>query len=83
MQRGAHSQGRVGVDGAVAFVNQLDDSLFVDDDVSAQSPLVRFILNVVALEDAVGLEHFAIHVAEEREGNANLFCERSVGSGTI
>ncbi len=83
MQRGAHGQGRVGIDGAVAFFDKLDDALFVDDDVGAQSPLVRFILNVVALEDAVGLEHFAIHVAEERKGDADLFGERGVSSGTI
>ena len=83
MQRGAHGQGGVGINGAVAFVNQLDDALLVDDDVSAQSPLVRFILDVVALEDAVGLEHFAIHVAEEREGDADLLGECGVGSGTI
>ena len=83
MQRRAHGQGGVGIDCAVAFVNQLDDALLVDDDVGAQSPLVRFILDVVALEDAVGLEHFAIHVAEQRKGDADLFGERGVGSGTI
>jgi len=83
VQGGAHRQSSVGVDGAVAFVDQPDDTLLVDDDVGAQSPLVSFILDVVALEDAVGLEHLAIHVAEERKGDADLFGEGGVGSGTI
>ena len=83
MQRGAHGQGGVGIDGAVALVDQLNDALFVNDDIRAQSPLIRFILDVVALEDAVGLEHFAIHVAEERKRDADLLGERGVGGGTI
>jgi hypothetical protein len=83
VQRGTHGQGGVGIDGAVAFVDQLNDALFVDDDIRTQSPLVRFILDVVALEDAVGLEHFAIHITEQWEGDADLLGERGVGRGTI
>jgi hypothetical protein len=83
VQGGAHGEGGVGIDGAVAFIDQLDDALLVDDDVGAESPFVGFVLDVVALEDAVGLEHFAIHIAEEREGDADLFGKSGVGSGTI
>ena len=83
MQGGAHGQSSVGIDGAVAFVDQLDDALFVDDDVGAQSPLVGFVLNVVTFQDAVGSEHFAVHVAEKGESNADLLAEGGVGSGTI
>ena len=83
MQRGAHGQGRVGIDGAVAFLDELDDALLVDDDVGAQSPFIGFIVLVVTLEDAVGLEHLAVHVAEERKFNADLLGEGGVGSGTI
>ncbi len=83
MQGGAHGEGGVGIDGAVALFDKLDDALLVDDDVGAQSPLIGLILFVIALEDAVGLEHLAVHVAEEREGDADLFGERGVGRGTI
>jgi hypothetical protein len=83
VQRGAHGEGGIGIDGAVAFVDQLDDSLLVDDDVGAQSPFVGFVIFVVAFEDAVGLEHLAVHVAEEREGNADLLGEGSIGRRAI
>jgi hypothetical protein len=78
-----HGQSGVGIDGAVALFDELDDALLVDDDVGAQSPLVGFVLHVVTLQDAVGLEHLAVHVAEEREVDANLLGEGSVGGGTI
>jgi hypothetical protein len=85
VQGGAHGQGSVGVDGAVALFDKLDDALLVDDDVGAQSPLVTFVIfrRVVGLEDAVGPEHFAVHVAEEWEGDADLLGEGGVGSGAI
>jgi len=83
VQSRAHGQGGVGINGAVAFLNKLDDTLLVDDDVGAQGPLIGFILHVVALEDAVGFEHLAVHVAEEREANADLLGEGGVGGRTI
>jgi len=83
VQSGAHGQGSVGIDRAVAFFHEFNNALLVDDDVGAQSPFIGFIVLVVLLEDAVGLEHLAIHVAEERKFNADLFGERGVGSGTI
>ena len=83
MQGGADGEGRVGIDGAVAFVDQLDDALLVDDDVGAKGPLVGLVLNVVPFQDAVGLEHPAVHIAEEREGDADLFGEGGVGGGTV
>jgi hypothetical protein len=83
VQSGAHGKGGVGIDGAVAFINQLDDALLVDDDVCAQGPFVGFVILVVAFEDAVGLEHLAVHIAEEREGDADLLGEGGIGSGTI
>jgi len=43
VQGGADSEGRVGIDGAVAFVDQLDDALLVDDDVGAKGPLVGLV----------------------------------------
>jgi hypothetical protein len=83
VQGGAHGESRVGIDGAVAFFDKLDDALLVDNNVGAQSPLVGLVLDVVTFQDSVGLEHLAIHVAEEREGKADLLGERSIGGGTI
>jgi hypothetical protein len=85
VQSGAHGQCGVGIDGAVAFFDKLDDALLVDDDVGAQSPLVAFVIfrRVVGLEDAVGLEHLAVHVAEEGKGDADLLGEGGVGGRTI
>ncbi len=85
MQGGAHGQGGVGIDGVITFFDKLDDALLVDDDVGTQSPLVAFVIlcGVVGFEDSVRLEHLAVHVAEEREGNADLLGEGGVGGGTI
>jgi hypothetical protein len=83
VQGGAHRQGGVRVDGAVALFDKLDDALLVDNNVGAQGPLVGFMILVVTLEDAVGFEHLAVHVAEKRELDADLLGEGGVGGGAI
>ena len=83
MHGGAESERGVGIDGAVALVDKPDDALLVDDDVGAHSPLIGFIVHVVAFENAVTSEHLAVHVAEERERQADLLGESGVGRGTI
>jgi len=83
VQGRADGDGRVGIDGAVAFFDVADDALFIDDDVGALRPLVGFLLNVVALQDAVLGEHLVVHVAEQRKTDADLFCKSGIGRGTI
>ena len=83
MQGGAHREGSVRVYGAFIRFHELDDPLLVDDDVGAHSPLIGFIVHVVAFENAVTSEHLAVHVAEEREGDADLLGEGGIGGGTI
>jgi len=83
VQGGAHGEGGIGVYRAFVRFHELDDAVLVNDDVRATSPLEGFIILVVTLEDPVGLEHLAVHIAEEREGDANLLGEGGVGGGTI
>src|SRR5690348_6489521 len=83
MQIGADGDGSVGIDGAVAFFDVADDSLFIDDDVGALSPLEFLALNIVGSQDAVGGEHFVIHVTEKREFYVDLLSKSRVGGGTI
>jgi hypothetical protein len=83
VESGAKGESGIGIDGVVAFVDQANDALLVDDDVGAKSPLIVFVLDAVGFQDAVGSEHFAVHVAEEREMEAVLFGESGVGSRAV
>jgi len=83
VQGSAHGEGRIGIHGAFVRFHELDNALLVDDDVGAHGPLIGFIVHVVAFEDAVTSEHLAVHVAEERESDADLLGEGGIGGGTI
>jgi hypothetical protein len=83
VQVGTDRESVVGVDGGVAFFDVLNDTVFVDDDVGALGPLVGFGLHVVAFEDAVGGEHFFVHVTEKRKLNIDLLGEGGVGRWRI
>ena len=83
MQVGADRERVIGIDGRVAFFDVLDDAVLVDDDVGALSPLIGLGLNVVALEDAVFLEHLLVHVAQKRKFDVDLLGESGVGCGGI
>ena len=83
MEIGADGNGGVGVYGAIAAFDVSDDALFVDDDVGAQRPLECVTLFFVGFEDAVGGEHFLVHVAEEGKLHADLLGESGVGRGTV
>src|ERR1700735_1977188 len=83
VQAGADGDGAVGVHGAVALLDVLDLPFFVDDDGGSLGPLKFSALHVVGLQDLVRGEDFFVHVAEEREGDANLLCESGVCGGTV
>jgi hypothetical protein len=83
VQVGANRQGVIGVDGAVVKFNVLDNAVFIYDDIGAPRPIVGFALFVVSLEDAVVLEHFLVHVAEERKLDVDLLGESGVCCGGI
>jgi hypothetical protein len=79
----ANVQRVVGIDGALVEFDMLDDSLFVYDDVCALRPLIGVAFDVMPFEDAVGGEHFLVHVAEERKLDVDLLGEGCVCRGGI
>ena len=54
MQLGAHGHRVIGIDRAVAFLDVLDDSVFVDDDVRALCPFIGLVLLIIALQNSIG-----------------------------
>jgi len=78
VQVGADGERGIRIDGAFVKINVLDDAILVDDDVCALRPLIIFALDVVTFEDSVVLEHFLIHIAEEREFDVDLLGECGV-----
>lgn len=83
MQIGTDGHRGVRVDSAVTLLDVLHHTVLVDDDVGSLRPLIRFVLDVVALEDAVFLQHLLVHVTEQRELDVDLFGEGGVRCGTI
>lgn len=79
----ANGQGVIGIDRAVAFLDVLDDAVFIDDDIGTLGPIVALALNVARFEDAVGSEHFLVHVAQQREFNPDLLGEGGVGGRRV
>jgi len=83
VQFSAHGQGIIRIDGAVAFFDVLNDAVLVNHDVGALRPFIGLVLLVIAFENAVGRQHFLVHVAQEREFDTDLFGESGVGCGGI
>ena len=83
MQVGTNRQRSVGIDGALPFLDVLDQAVFVDDNVSSLRPMVRLVLQVVDLQDAIFSEHLLVHVAEQRKFDIDLLGKGGVGRGTV
>lgn len=83
MHGGAKSERRVGVHGVVAFVDQADDSLLINNDVRPESPLIILVLDAIRFQDAVNLKHFVIHVAQQRKVEAVLLGKGSICRRTV
>lgn len=83
VEGGAKGKGGVGVDSVVALVDQTDDSLLIDDDVGAESPLIVLIFDVVSFQDAVRGEHLAVHVTEQRKVKVVLLGKGGIRGGTV
>jgi len=63
VQLSAHGQRIIRVDGAIAFFDMLNHAVFIDHNIGALSPLIGLILFIIAFENAVGCQHFLVHVA--------------------
>src|ERR1700735_533053 len=83
VQAGADGDGAGRIHGAVALLDVLDLPFFVDHDSCALRPLIFSALSAVGFQYLGGRQDFFLHVTEEREGYANLFCERGVCGGTV
>jgi hypothetical protein len=79
----AHGHRRVRIDGTIPFLDVLDHAIFVDDDIGPLRPLIGFVLDVVAFEDAVFLQHLLVHIAQQGELDVDLLREGGVRGGTI
>lgn len=82
-EAGANRDSCIGVDGAFVELDVLDFPFFVDNECGAPRPLIVITTHRIFLQNAVGGENLAVHVAEQGEGNADLLGERGVGRGTI
>ena len=63
--------------GHAAFVDMLNDPVFVDHEGGAIPKALLFV------EDAIVLHDGAFEIAEKREGNAILFAEFAVGGNAV
>jgi hypothetical protein len=83
MQVRANGERIVRIDGAVTFLDVLDDAVFINHDVRALRPLIGFALHVVSLQNAVVLEHLFVHIAEERKLDVDLLGKCGICRGRI
>ena len=65
------------IDGFVAFLDVLNDSVFVDYERRAITIASIFV------EDAVLVHDRSFEIAEQRKGDPNLFCELAIGINAV
>lgn len=83
VQAGADGQRVIWIDGALVKFHVLDFSFFIYDDSGAARPFEIVTLNIIFFQDAILDEDFAVHVAEQRHGDADLLGEGGVCGGTV
>ena len=83
MQIRANRQRRVRVHRAVSLLDVLNHAILIDDDIGPLRPLKRLILDVVAFQHTVVLQHFLVHVAQQWKLDVDLLGESGVRCGAI
>ena len=63
VQFSTYGQRIIRIDGAIAFFDMLNHTVLVDHNIGALGPLISLILLVIAFQNAVGCQHFLVHVA--------------------
>jgi len=77
LQQIASGSGSARVDGILAHVDMLDDTLLVDHKCGAVGELLLFVQNAVLFGDS------SLEVTEKREHEAFLLCEGGISGSTI
>lgn len=77
------SDGIVRIDRGAALLNVFNHALFIDHKGRSSSPLELQAVLGRLLQDPVALHHGRVHIAQQREGDADLLGKRVVGSRTI
>jgi hypothetical protein len=83
VEPGANGYGGIRIHRAVALLHVLNDSAFIHNDCGAVRPLVVIALLIVLAQNSIGGENLPVHIAEERERDADGFCKGGVGGGTV
>lgn len=74
---------RIRINGAVIEIDVLNFSLLIDHEGGATRPLVLISPHWIFPQDSVLGQNLAVHIAEQREGDANLLGKRGIRRGTI
>jgi len=76
-ERVARVSGARRIYGGVSFLNVPNDAFLIDHE---GGPIAEALFLV---EDTIILDHSAFEIAEDREGNSELFCEFAIGGNTV
>jgi hypothetical protein len=80
---GADGDGAVRINGAIPLLDVLDFSFLVNHHRGALRPFELAALDIIRPQDAVRSQHFLVHIAQQREGNADLLSKSGVGGGAV
>jgi hypothetical protein len=83
VQIGANCDGTRRVNRGAVELDVLDHALLVDDERGAARKFILIRRHGIFLQNAVIGEHFAIHVAEQRKGDLDLFGKCGVGGWAV
>ena len=79
----ASVHGRVWVNRAIVEIDVLNLALLIDDESGTPRPFVVIAAHRILSQNPVRSERLAIHIAEEREGDADLLGKCGIGRRTV